>query len=115
MRSRDPLTSLADVQSAASLIGEFLRGKSFDDYRADRLLSSAVERQFEILGEALRRAVEADPSLVRRLPETSSAIGFRNILAHGYDRVSDALVWSIAHDRLPLLHSAVTSVLQEGE
>jgi uncharacterized protein with HEPN domain len=45
---------LFDIQRAASLITEFVSGKGFEDYRADALLRSAVERQFEVIGEASR-------------------------------------------------------------
>ena len=59
------------------------RGRTFDDYAADSMLRSAVERQFEIIGEALRRLEKTAPDVALRLPERSQAIAFRNILIHG--------------------------------
>jgi len=103
MRPRDPRVSLADALAAGAAVERFLCGKTLSDYASDELLSSGVERQFEILGEALSRAIKADASLEDSLPEAARVIGFRNVLAHGYDAVSDTLVWSIAHDRLPEL------------
>ena len=113
MRPRDPRVSLADALVAGETIQEFLLGKSLGDYSADRLLSSGVERQFEIIGEALARAVRADASLAGRLPEAADVIGFRNVLAHGYDAVSDLLVWSIAHEKLPHLLARLRQLLTE--
>lgn len=113
MRPRDVRVSLADALAAGETIEGFLSGKSLGDYSADRLLSSGVERQFEIVGEALGRAARADASLAGRLPEAADVIGFRNVLAHGYDSVSDVLVWSIAHDKLPELLTRIQVLLTE--
>jgi uncharacterized protein with HEPN domain len=56
---------LFDIQSAASLITEFVSGKRFEDYRADALLRSAVERQFEVIGEALAQLAVTGSSTSR--------------------------------------------------
>lgn len=101
MRPRDPQVALDDAVRAGETIEGFLAGRTLEEYETDRLLSSAVERQFEIVGEALGRALRVDASIGETLPEASEVIGFRDVLAHGYDAVSDRLVWSLAHDRLP--------------
>jgi uncharacterized protein with HEPN domain len=115
MRPRDPRIALAAVISAGEAIESFLDGRTFAEYGADLQLSSAVERQFEIVGEALGRAVRADSSLAASLPEAPEIVGFRNVLAHGYDAVSDALVWSIAREKLPALLAAVRNLLTAEE
>jgi len=113
MRPRDPRVALADALAAGAAVERFLRGKTLDEYAGDELLSSGVERQFEIIGEALSRAIKADASLEARIPEVAGVIGFRNVLAHGYDAVSDTLVWSIARDRLPELLVRLRVLLDE--
>jgi uncharacterized protein with HEPN domain len=93
-----------DAAAAAEAVRSFVAGRSLDDYRGDLMLRSAVERQFEILGEALGRALKAEPELQRRLPALRGAIDFRNVIAHEYDRLADATVWDIACNELaPLL------------
>jgi len=111
MKPRDPRVSILDAITAGETIEGFLVGRSFEEYSADRLLASGVERQFEILGEALARALRADASLADYLPDAVDVIGFRNVLAHGYDAVSDVLVWSIAQEKLPALLERLRTTL----
>lgn len=86
---------LLDALQACRAIQTFLEGKTLDDYEADLLLRSAVERQFEIIGEALSHAEAIDPDLSRRLPELRRIVGLRNRIIHGYDSVDDELLWQI--------------------
>ena len=60
---RDPRTYLWDASRAAGLLDDFSRGKSFADYQSDELLKSAVERQFEVVGEALNQLSKAAPEM----------------------------------------------------
>ena len=61
---RDPRALLWDAQTSGTAITRFLAGKSLSDFLTDELLRSALERQFEILGEALAQLSKADPELV---------------------------------------------------
>jgi uncharacterized protein with HEPN domain len=74
---------LFDIDQACSVIESFTSGKSFEDYEASALLRSAVERQFEIVGEALGRMIKADASLAEHVSHSGRIIGFRNRLIHG--------------------------------
>ncbi len=115
MRSRDPLVALEDVIEAGAAIARFLKGRSLADYESDPMVRSAVERQFEIVGEALSRALRADLGLTALIPEASEAIAFRNVLAHGYDEVVDRLVFNTAQERLPALLEHVHTILDGKE
>ncbi|MHB1323343.1 MAG: HepT-like ribonuclease domain-containing protein [Coriobacteriia bacterium] len=103
MRSRDPHTAVEDAILAGQTIVGFLGQRTFAEYASDRMLASAVERQFEILGEALSRAMRADVAITQRVPEAQGVISFRNILAHGYDVIEDEIVYDIAVRKLPTL------------
>jgi uncharacterized protein with HEPN domain len=107
-------TLLEDIRQAVVLILDFTRGKTFDNYENDALLRSGVERQFEIIGEALNRLNRVDPSTADQISQTLRIIGFRNILIHGYDIVENTVVWDIIEKNIPVLHKEILCLL-EGE
>ena len=102
---------LYDIRKASELLAKFAAGKSFADYRADALLRSAVERQFEIIGEALSQALKLDPDLSDAIGEARRIISFRNILIHRYVAVSDEVVWDVLQRDLPTLRREVNELL----
>lgn len=110
---RDARAYLWDVQPAADTIGRFIGGLDEVGYTGNALVRSAVERQFEIIGEALNRLAKTDPNLARRVPHLRDIIGFRNVLVHGYATIEHARVWRIAETQLPALHDAVSALLAE--
>lgn len=99
-----------DLDQATELIADFTQGKQLRDYKADALLRSAVERQFEIVGEALNRLKKIDPDVVIRINDYQRIIGFRNVLAHGYDLISDEVVWDIVQNKLPGLRQEIAEI-----
>lgn len=102
---------LEDIRIAASRILDFTSGRNFDDYNNDEMLQSAVERQFEIIGEALNRLSKIDPDTVSKIERYERIISFRNILIHGYDVIENTVVWDIIQQDLPKLHNQVESLL----
>ncbi len=82
---RDPRTCLWDASRAAELLAEFPEGKSFAQYQADAMLRSAVERQFEIIGEALNNLSKVDAELAAAVPE----LRHRGISQHLDPRLRD--------------------------
>ena len=105
---------LYDIQRAALNVTQFTVGKSFDDYEQDVMLRAAVERQFEIIGEALAQLAKLDRIVAERISEHSRVIAFRNILIHGYADVDDLLVWDIVQTKLPVLRREVEVLLKEN-
>ena len=103
---------LYDIGQAAATLGQFTSGKTFLEYEADPMLRSAVERQFEIIGEALRRLAKEDPEVAARVPEHGRIIAFRNILIHAYAEVDHRIVWDILRSKLPALRREVESLLE---
>lgn len=97
------------------MIAEFTREKTFSDYTADLLLQSAVERQFEIVGEALNQISKVEPDLVQTISDHRRIIAFRNILIHGYASISAAVVWGVLETGLPVLRREVQALLGADE
>jgi uncharacterized protein with HEPN domain len=110
---RDPRAYLWDVREAADAIASFTQGRSFEDYAADLMFRSAVERQLAIIGEALSRLARVDQGLAARIPELRRVIAFRNVLIHGYDQIDDAGVWRIVEADLAPLRIRVAALLGE--
>jgi len=102
---------LWDAQQAAGRISRFTVGKTFADYQADEFLRSAVERQFEIIGEALSQLQRIDPATAAGIPELSRIVAFRNVLIHGYASVDNRLVWGIVEGNLGELNAAIGKLL----
>lgn len=109
---RDPRTYLWDAVAALDSISAFVHGRSFSDYETEELLRSAVERKFEVLGEALNQLSKVDLDVAGRVPGLRQVVGFRNILIHGYAHVDDVLVWQ-AVEGTPELRSALAALLDE--
>lgn len=82
---------LEDIRVAAGYILEKTRDKSVEDYLSDDLLKPAVERHFEIIGEALNRLKRCDLTLAERISDLDRIIAFRNVLIHGYDAIEHSL------------------------
>lgn len=93
-----------DITLSCEEIVDFTREKSFEEFLADRLLQLALEREFEIIGEAIARLERLDPDRIEtKIPEFRKIIGFRNIIAHGYDVIDDASLWDFAKNKVPEL------------
>ena len=106
---------LEDIRQACEYILEFTEDKTLSDYTDNTLLRSGVERQFEIIGEALNRLTKAEPDLVSQISHYKRVISFRNILIHGYDIVEDPVVWDVATKDLPVLYEQVRILLSKKD
>ena len=104
---------LSDIQQAAGRVQRFTSGKTLADYQGDDLLRSAVERQFEIVGEAMNKLAGIDEGTARRITNFQRIIAFRNILIHGYADVDDNLVWNVVETYLPQLVREINALLEE--
>jgi uncharacterized protein with HEPN domain len=102
---------LLDVREAGESILQHTTGKTLAEYSADRFFRRAVEREFEIIGEALNRLDRLDPSTASRISELRRIVDFRNRVIHGYDTVDDTVVWGVVEKHLPLLVTEVSAIL----
>ncbi len=77
------------------------------------MMQRAVERDLEIIGEALNQLERDAPDVAALLPDLAEAVGLRKRIAHGYDTIESERVWETAVDHLPGHHGAVRSALAE--
>ncbi|MBU1106230.1 MAG: DUF86 domain-containing protein [Candidatus Riflebacteria bacterium] len=113
--SHDSLKYLSDALQAGRYIKDFTENIEFEEYQSNILVKSAVERQFEIIGEALKNLRNYSPELFTEIPEGGRIIDFRNLISHGYAVVSDKLVWQAARDKLPSLMKELQLLSDKSE
>ena len=106
-------TWLYDIlQSIHEIEGYYVnKPKVFDEYDSDIKTKRAIERNLEIIGEAVNRILKKDENF--KLDNSEKIVGTRNRIIHGYDKVSDDLIWSIVINHLPKLKSEVELLLNE--
>jgi uncharacterized protein with HEPN domain len=102
---------LFDVIDSGRSIQSWCAGRTYSQYESDRIFRRAVEREFEIIGEALNRLSELDATIADQIGELPRVVSFRNRIIHGYDSVDDAIVWGIVSTHLPRLLSQVETLL----
>lgn len=110
---RDARTMLLDAIASGERIESWTRTIGRDAFFADRRTQAAVEREFEIIGEALARLHREFPAVAAHVPELREVIDFRNLLSHGYDTVDLRVVWSLAQHELPALLVGLRRVAAE--
>jgi uncharacterized protein with HEPN domain len=113
MRPERTPRTLGQIRDTASFVLSVTKGKTLRGYSDDRLLRQAVERNLEIMGEAVGRLRRDDPETAGRLTEHERIVAFRNVLIHGYDLVDDEIVWDTIRTKLPVLLSEVDTLLEE--
>jgi uncharacterized protein with HEPN domain len=111
---RRALKFLFDIRESCDLLMRFTAGKTIEDYCSDPMLRSAVERQFEIIGESRSQALRLEPSLAHEMTDTGRIIAFRNQLIHGYPNVVHETVWGILQGKLPTLRMEVDRLLADS-
>jgi uncharacterized protein with HEPN domain len=106
-------TWLYDILKAINEIESFLAGKpkDFALYQADIRTKRAIERNVEIIGEAMNRILNRDDAI--KFSDARKIVDTRNRIIHGYDTVSDEIIWSIVIKYLPVLHSEIQSYLKD--
>ena len=108
-----PRVLLANVEQAGEAIKRFTKGMDQAGYASDFRTQAAVERKFEIIGEALNILSTSNPELAERVPRIRKVIDFRNLLIHGYSRVVPERVWDYAKNHLPQLAQIAQTLLAE--
>jgi uncharacterized protein with HEPN domain len=104
--SREPSLRLEDILEAAALIESYIDGFDYESFIKDQRTIDAVVRNLEIVGEAVKHLPEEMTSRYPEIPWKAIA-GFRDILAHCYFRMEEAIVWDAAKNHIPQLAQVV--------
>ncbi len=103
-------TQLSDIARAIKEINDFLPDqKDFFQFQKDLKTKRAIERNLEIIGEAAGRILKQQPDVL--ITDIKKIIVTRNRIIHGYDSVSDEIIWSIVVKHLPSLATEINSLL----
>ena len=107
------LKCLYDIKLAIDEINSFFvhSKKSYETYKNDILLRRAIERNLEIIGEAMTRILKEEPKF--KIENARRIIGLRNQITHGYDSISDENIWGIVVNHLPSLKVEVDNLINE--
>ncbi|WP_262712784.1 DUF86 domain-containing protein [Neolewinella litorea] len=90
-------------------VGEFMKEvNSFDEYLKHKMLRRAIEREIEIIGEAMNRILKAYPDI--EIPDARKIIATRNKIIHGYDEVDDVVIYVIATKHLKDLRDSISKL-----
>ena len=106
---------LEDIRVAAEYILDATREQTADAYQRNSTLRFAVERNFEIIGEAMNRLRKIDQATADRIPNSAQIIAFRNLLIHGYDLVDYGRGWTVVANDLPSLRESIIVLLNEAD
>lgn len=110
---RSSAAYLTDIVGACDAVAEALAGVDLDAYCTRRLIRSAVEREFTVIGEAIGMLSRRDPALAARISHARLIVGFRNRLVHEYPQIDDEAVYSIAQRDAPVLRAECEALLGE--
>ncbi len=113
MTSDQAAKYLWDARTAVDRITRFTAGRTFDEYESDEMLQAAVERQFEIIGEAFAGLRRLDPAQAATIPELPRIVAFRNVLIHVYASIDNRLVWDVVQLNLSGLRAALERLLAD--
>ncbi len=102
---------LFDIKDSVESINQYLNNNlDFNNYRSNKMLRRAVEREYEIIGEALSRIIKIAPDTTD-ISSIRQIIGMRNRVIHGYDKIDDEIVWGITIKHLPVLKIEIENLL----
>lgn len=112
MPRRDLRAYLHDIAEACAAIEQGIAGRTFEQYRADRLVRSSMERELGIIGEAMNHALRLDPHLAKHITHARRIVDFRNVVIHGYHSLVDEVVWAILNEDVPQLLREIREIIR---
>ncbi len=107
---------LYDIKLAIEEVDSYFdeRERNFFEYQENVMLKRAVERDWEIVGEAINRILKRDENFIEQISNARSIIGLRNQVIHAYDNISDENIWSVLTTHLPKLKKEIDNLIQKN-
>lgn len=105
---------LWDAAHSAAVLVDAVAGRTVDSLTADEFFRGGVERRFEVIGEALRKALALDPGIAHHITDVHQIIGLRHVIAHEYDNIDYAAIWRILQTEVPVLRRELEALLAES-
>ena len=104
---------LYDIQFSIEEIESFFENteKTFAGFKQNLILKRAIERNLEIIGEAINRILTRQPDI--EISNARKIVNLRNLVIHSYDSISDEIIWSIVINNLPALKIEVLKLLND--
>jgi len=107
---REVLRYLVDIQESIYSIYDYLGDKQdFSNYQSSKLLRRAVERELEIIGEAVNRILKIDKTI--NISNSRRIVNLRNYVIHGYDKVDNVIIWGIISRDLSKLKEQIDNLI----
>jgi uncharacterized protein with HEPN domain len=105
---------LFDVKVAIDEIESYFikEQMDFSEYKKNSMRKRAVERNLEIIGEAINRIIKTDNSFSSKITDSIAIVGLRNQVIHAYDNISDETIWAILTNHLPALKVEIDNLLE---
>jgi len=105
---------LFDIETSIDSINEYLgESRDFFEYQKNKLLRRGIEREIEIIGEAMSRILNLDPDI--QIVNARKIVDTRNWVIHGYDKVDDVVIWGIVSNHLPKLKVEIEEILKKEQ
>ncbi len=101
----DVLNAIVEIESY------FEEHTTFEEFKSDLKTKKAIERNIEIIGEAMNRILKKDSEI--QITQARQIVDVRNRIIHGYDTVSDEIIWAIVWQYIPVLQKEVSNLLEE--
>lgn len=108
---------LFDIKFALDEINSYFDGKekNFEEYQNNTMLKRAIERDLEIIGEAVNRISKKDATFISKISDSKAIIGLRNQVIHGYDSISDENIWAIIINHIPKLSKEIDKLIAKNK
>jgi uncharacterized protein with HEPN domain len=113
MPLRNPQKYLYDIVDCCEFVLEMTKDKTVEDYKNDRVFRSALERELQIVGEAMLQLDNMSPELSEHIAQHRGIIGFRHVLVHGYDSLDPDTVWNVVETKVSVLLEQAQTLLKQ--